>query len=541
MKEKETRKESGELAESRSQQERRRTEHSGEDGKTSERVHTERAAEDTDQDYERRRAARRERRRRELIRKRRRQKQIRLAIMAVGTLVILIAVVTGIVRVITQGKGGGSSGGEDAGGQAQVQTGEQSEAEAVVTPLEQAARMAAQYDYDGAINWLKVQDEYSQDQEMQQAVAQYESLKAACVAYSPEEVTHIFYHSLVVDPSKAFRQEDPGYAGWQQWMTTVSEFDKITQSMYDRGYVLVGIHDLITKTTGEDGTVTITPNHILLPEGKKPYVMSLDDLSYYHSYDDHGVASRLILDENGKITCEYVEEDGSISYGPYDVIPRLEEFLAQHPDASYRGARGIIALTGYDGIFGYRTDGAYDQNHNTNPETYFADELQLKWLEAHPEYDWETECEDARKMADALKKLGWEFANHTWGHKHVGDASYEELVNDTERWLEYVAPLVGDTDTIIFAHGQDIAPGGEYNASIDKYTYLKSKGFDLYCTVDSNAYTTKVTNEYFHQGRRNLDGYRIYQDTLTDNAMTADLFNANEVLDPARPLPVPEL
>ena len=71
--------------------------------------------------------------------------------------------------------------------------------------------------------------------------------------------------------------------------------------------------------------------------------------------------------------------------------------------------------------------------------------------------------------------------------------------------------------------------------------YLKSKGFDVYCNVDSTRYTTVVTSDYFHQGRRNLDGYRIYQDTIIDDPMTADLFDASEVLDPQRPGPVPEL
>ena len=49
------------------------------------------------------------------------------------------------------------------------------------------------------------------------------------------EVTHIFYHSLVVDPQKAFYQDNAQTAGFCQWMTTVDEFNAITQQMYDRG------------------------------------------------------------------------------------------------------------------------------------------------------------------------------------------------------------------------------------------------------------------------------------------------------------------
>ncbi len=407
--------------------------------------------------------------------------------------------------------------------------------------LAQADTLAAMYDYDGAIETLKAAPAYQANQVLQEKVQEYETAKASCVAISPEEVTHIFYHSLIVDPSKAFVEGDPGYAGMMQWMTTLSEFDKITQSMYDRGYVLVSIYDLFTKKTAEDGTVTISPNQVYLPEGKKAYVLSLDDLCYYHTYDNHGIASRVVLDEEGKPTCEYIQDDGTVVRGDYDAVPRLDAFIEEHPDACYRGARGIIALTGYDGILGYRTDGVYSAEHNSNEDTYYADELQLKWLEEHPDFNWEQECAEAKKVAEAMKAEGWRFASHTWGHKTVGDIEYGKLVADTERWMKYVSPLIGGTDAIIFAHGQDLSPTGTYDSSNDKYMYLKSQGFDVYCNVDSTRYTTTVTSDYFHQGRRNLDGYRIYQDTITDNPLTADLFDASEVLDPQRPGPVPEL
>ncbi|MFQ9739281.1 MAG: hypothetical protein ACLR06_17395 [Christensenellaceae bacterium] len=38
-----------------------------------------------------------------------------------------------------------------------------------------------------------------------------------------------------------------------------------------------------------------------------------------------------------------------------EFVPIVEEFVAKHPDFSYRGARGTIFLTGFDGILGYRT------------------------------------------------------------------------------------------------------------------------------------------------------------------------------------------
>lgn len=83
--------------------------------------------------------------------------------------------------------------------------------------------------------------------------------------------------------------------------------------------------------------------------------------------------------------------------GAYDAVPRLDAFLEEHPDGCYKGARGIIALTGYNGILGYRTDGTYSEDHNTNSEVYYRDDLQSEWLANHPDFDWEQECEDAKK------------------------------------------------------------------------------------------------------------------------------------------------
>ena len=77
---------------------------------------------------------------------------------------------------------------------------------------------------------------------------------------------------------KAFYQDNAQTAGFCQWMTTVDEFNAITQQMYDRGYVMVSINDLVKKTVDDDGTVHYEEGDIYLPEGKKAFVLSLDDL-----------------------------------------------------------------------------------------------------------------------------------------------------------------------------------------------------------------------------------------------------------------------
>ena len=394
--------------------------------------------------------------------------------------------------------------------------------------MEEAAYLAATYDYDGAIEKLNSVEGAAEDSEIAAKIAEYQSIKDSCVPVNMNEVTHIFYHSLVVDPDRGFAGDDSLAAGFKQWMTTVDEFNKITQAMYDNGYVLVRLRDLVTQTTDENGNVHFVPNaELKLPPGKKAFVMSMDDLSYYHSYDGRGIASKLVLDENGKPTCEYVQADGTTVTGAYDYIPLLDQFIAEHPDASYKGAKGMIALTGYNGILGYRTDIAYKTRENLTSD-------QQAWLDAHPDFNWDNECAEAKKVADAIKADGWEFASHTWGHIRIGDASLERIQTDTEKWRTYVEPLVGPTDTIIFAHGQDLSDWHDYSGDNEKFNYLKSQGYNFYCNVDSTQYFLQIRDNYVRQGRRNLDGYRLWNDVHGEKNRTSDLFDASQILDPRR-------
>ena len=162
-----------------------------------------------------------------------------------------------------------------------------------------------------------------------------------------------------MDTSKAF-DGDSREKGYNQVMTTKDEFMKILQSMYERGFVLVRLHDVAYEVTAEDGSRHFREGDIMLPEGKKPFVMSQDDVCYYEYMDGDGFASRMIIGEDGKPTNEMKMDDGSVSVGSYDLVPLLDDFIKEHPDFSYRGAKACIAFTGYNGILGYRTDSAYN-------------------------------------------------------------------------------------------------------------------------------------------------------------------------------------
>jgi hypothetical protein len=105
----------------------------------------------------------------------------------------------------------------------------------------------------------------------------------------------------------------------------------------------------------EDGSRQMTMQPIYLPDGKTPFILSQDDVCYYEYMKGQGFPDRFVIGADGKVTNEYTLDDGTVIRGSFDVMPILEDFIEAHPDFSYRGAKGTLAVTGYNGIWGYRT------------------------------------------------------------------------------------------------------------------------------------------------------------------------------------------
>ncbi len=311
-----------------------------------------------------------EKARRAAERRAKRKRQVLISRIIIIVLVLLIAVLLFLVFWGNAGrskkpqdktqKGAVTEGISESGTEAAPAVTEtETQTEPAPDVMEEAERLAAMYDYEGAIALLQGDSGYSGNPAMAAKVTEWETAKANLVEFPLDQVTHVFYHTLVKDTSLAF-DGDSKEAGYNQVMTTIDEFNKITQSMYEKGYVLVSLHDMCT--VNDDGTVS--RGKIMLPPDKKAFVLSQDDVSYYHYMDGDGMATKLIIDENGKVKTEYKEQDGSVSVGDFDMIPLIDTFVEEHPDFSYHGAKGIIALTGYNGVLGYRTEIAYKTREN---------------------------------------------------------------------------------------------------------------------------------------------------------------------------------
>jgi peptidoglycan/xylan/chitin deacetylase (PgdA/CDA1 family) len=388
-----------------------------------------------------------------------------------------------------------------------VKTEEEKQEEKAKKILEQADLYAMQYDYDKAIKLIQDFENYSQVKVLTDAIAGYENTKSTLKplgAYdSADQISHIFVHILVADTSKAF-DGDYKQKGYNYYMTTISEFNEMLQQLYDQGYVLVKIHDVASKVKNDDGTETFKAGDIMLPPDKKPIVISQDDVNYYEYMTGDGFARRIVLDKENNPTTEMVMEDGSVSIGDYDMVPLIEKFVKEHPDFSYRGAKGIVALTGYEGALGYRT------NDSSSP-TYEEDKKTVK------------------NIVEVMKEKGWEFASHSYGHRDMGKATYKFTVKDTDRWEKEVGSLIGPTDIYIFPYGIDIETTmGHYSS--DKFEYLKKSGFDYFCGVFKSPWI-QVQKDYVRMTRRPVDGQAMleFPDRLKD------LFELSTIIDSARP------
>lgn len=303
-------------------------------------------------------------------------------------------------------------------------------------------------------------------------------------------VEHIFFHPLVAYPQLAF--DGDGLAqGYDDWFVTIPEFKRMIAALYQNQYILVSINDLFTME-GDD----LVRKELRLPEGKKPLVLSVDDLNYYEYMQANGNVYKLVLNEQGDIRTYSVTPDGQSRISDDDeIIPILDTFVKQHPDFSLNGAKGMINLTGYEGILGYRT------NDRSSP-TY------------------EAEKAGALRVVARLKETGWTFASHGWGHLDAAKVSLGALQHDTQRWLDEVGSLVGPTFVYVYPFGSSVEPGTA------RFQALLDGGFRLICAIGPYPYL-EGNGHYLLMDRRHIDGIAL----RTQGHYLKPLFDADEVID----------
>lgn len=337
------------------------------------------------------------------------------------------------------------------------------------------------------------------------------------VAYEAYDgiVEHLFFHPIIAYPELAF-DGDAQEKGLDDYMVTVDEFNKILDSCYANDYVLVDINDVWSETADDSGNPQMVRNTLYLPEGKKPLVLSYDDTNYYPYMLDNGLTYKLIIGEDGKVTSYGLDPDGNevVSRG-LDAIPRLDEFVEEHPDFSPFGAKACLSLTGYEGILGYRTQ--------TNTKEW-NDEL---------EADRQAEREAVKPIVEELKRTGWTFGSHTWGHIRLAGTkmSLSDIQADTERWFDEVGSLVGETSILFYPHGER-PDGNDWTQTGPVFQYLQGQGFRVFCSVGIESFS------FIKKDICAVICDRLHPDGTTlrySRKRYLQFYDAKDIMDPVRP------
>ena len=297
---------------------------------------------------------------------------------------------------------------------------------------------------------------------------------------------------------------------------TTDEFEKILNQLYVNGYVLVDMDSFIAETvTGE--TITYSSKSLYLPDGKKPFMMTETMVNYFNymidgnadgvpDKDGAGFASKLVL-RNGEIKAEMVNSVGETVVGNYDLVPILEDFIEAHPDFSYQGARALLAVTGHEGVFGYRTNKSVI---DTKGQAYYDSEVAA-----------------AKEVAAALKSAGYEFASFTYKNEKYGDLDATTIRKDITNWTAEVLPILGSCDTLVFAKTSDISANGDYSNC--KFNVLYDAGFRYFISHASKP-SCKIAGNYVRQLRVMVTGTQMAHASTT----YAAYFDSQAVLNDLR-------
>jgi len=354
--------------------------------------------------------------------------------------------------------------------------------------IKEAENLVKGYYVDEAIELLESDKEII-NEEVIELIEKYKKYKESYVLYDGT-VQHIFFHSLILYPEYLFKNITIPTGGYNEGFSYKRELERMLPLLLENNYVLYNINDIYSK----DETGKMIRKDIYLPKGKKPLILSVDDPALTYG---KGFADQMIIDENGNLATKVITPDNEtiITYDG-DVELVVNNFVKEHPEFSYRGAKGIIATTGWEGFLGY-------------------------------DLDTEESVKKAKEVADKLKQEGWLFASHSYSHNrqnYFGPNSIpSNIKRDTTRWLNKMVPVVGETNIFI-------APFG-YRLKGEGLNIVLENGFDIYCTVASTSYEELYDN-YALMSRIEMGGYsyRWYSEYISQH-----LFDVSKVKDAYRP------
>ncbi len=384
--------------------------------------------------------------------------------------------------------------------------------------MAEAESLVDGYDYDGAIEKL---EGYTGDNEKfrQQIDAKRAELSNAKNQLTEikdvSSIANLSFHVLMADPSRACNKDVSGAelsGSYNKNFVSVEEFSRILNQLYAANYVLVDFDSFITSVPGVDGNSSFFSKSIYLPQGKKPIMITETMVNYFEYMVDpdkdgkldgtgHGFANKLVVEANGEIKASYVDANGQTMVGNYDLVPVLEAFIQEHPDFSYQGARAILAVTGSEGVFGYRTNTAY--------------------VARFGQAFYDNEVTEAKKVVEALRDKGYTIASYTYSNQDYRKMNTLQIQAEIKNWNDQIVPILGQVDTIVFARASDIEA---YSGTT--FNVLYNDGLRFFLNSGSSP-RVDVNTTFIRQTRLMVTG----ESMAWYSSQFSDYFDCNVVLD----------
>lgn len=261
-------------------------------------------------------------------------------------------------------------------------------------------------------------------------------------------IPHLTFNTLMAFPDKALNKNNNLSSYYDESKLTPKEFSNILIELYYNNYILVNLSDIIDPINN----AKTTPH---LPDNKKPIIMSFNNVSYKSNYQNLGEIDKIIVDRNNNLAT-YTTKKSIQDRVQYDneFIVILEEFIQKHPDFSHNNARGIIFLSGENGILGYNT------NHNNASS--------------------KNEAKRVLEVVSKLKKLGWIFGCNNYTYSDDNLKSEMEFAKDISLWNKEIKPIIGETPLYAYPLGIEL----ENNTKKD---LLLSSGFKIFFSNGSST------------------------------------------------------
>jgi hypothetical protein len=295
---------------------------------------------------------------------------------------------------------------------------------------------------------------------------------------------------------------------------TIKEFEKILENLYERGYVLVDVEDLIDQS---DPTFLLERN-LKVPKGKKPLIVVIEDLQYSVADYRCGTCRKLVLNDENQVCGEYQNNAGeTVVSRTAEAIGVLDVFVEKHPDFTYDGAKGIISVSGHEACFGYVV--AAGELEDRNAALSAANLPQLTNI-TNDDIDFARE--KVMEIKNVLADNGWKFASCTYSYiADCRNTEKQELIDDFVKWQDQIGTLFGEVHILVYPNGNYI-----YGTD-DRAVYFKNRGFRIFFGGGATPYHIYGDNYLF------VDRAMMSYTTLNRKAYK-DLFDYNEIIDPVR-------